>query len=74
MTLMERDGALALMSSLLAESSSGRGRTVVVAGGIALGKSTVLQAFAERAVACGALAWRLSSVVERGLELADAFG
>ncbi|MFV2022386.1 AAA family ATPase [Micromonospora sp. LOL_023] len=53
--LVERNGELSSLTDLLAESAAGRGRVALIRGGPATGKTELLHAFAERAVATGAL-------------------
>jgi DNA-binding CsgD family transcriptional regulator len=55
MSLFERDELLDLLSGLLADVMRGQGRTALVSGAVAVGKSALLEAFAAEAVKAGAL-------------------
>lgn len=53
MELAERDPHLHLLDGLLAETTSGRGRVVLLEGPIASGRTALLRALADRAAAAG---------------------
>ncbi|MGW7492653.1 AAA family ATPase [Streptomyces sp. NPDC054786] len=55
MQLVERAGALAGLQGFLAESADKRGQVVLVTGGIATGKTRLLNGFAEQASEAGTL-------------------
>ncbi|GAA2098684.1 hypothetical protein GCM10009801_69890 [Streptomyces albiaxialis] len=60
MGLVERDAAIWELRSVLRESAKGRGKVAVIRGGIASGKTALLRAFEEHAVASGATLLRAS--------------
>src|SRR2546430_3322664 len=53
--MVERDGQLAVLHDLLAESVAGRGRSALVTGRVGSGKPALRQDFGERIVATGAV-------------------
>ncbi|WP_193241762.1 AAA family ATPase [Streptomyces phaeolivaceus] len=55
MQLADLDEPLALLATMLADAERGHGRTALVEGGAALGKSALLDAFADQATGQGAL-------------------
>ncbi|GIH67832.1 AAA family ATPase [Sphaerimonospora thailandensis] len=55
MSLVERDAEMTRLAGLLGDALAGRGRIVLVDGAIAIGKSELLHAFAERCLGLGAL-------------------
>ncbi|WP_433496315.1 AAA family ATPase [Sphaerimonospora sp. CA-214678] len=55
MSLVERDETMARLTDLLAGAVAGRGVVVLVDGAVAVGKSELLRAFAERSLDLGAL-------------------
>ncbi|WP_329281746.1 helix-turn-helix transcriptional regulator [Streptomyces sp. NBC_01451] len=55
MSLVERDELLDLLSGLMGDAMRGRGRTALVGGAVAVGKSALLEAFADEAVKAEAL-------------------
>lgn len=60
MTLIDRTAELGILESALAEAWSGHARVVSVEGAVGCGKSALMDALAERAVADGALVLRAS--------------
>jgi DNA-binding CsgD family transcriptional regulator len=54
MILSERDRELAMLWELFAESRQGRGQVAVVTGPVGIGKTALLQFFADQAVSSGA--------------------
>ncbi|BCJ41909.1 transcriptional regulator [Actinoplanes ianthinogenes] len=71
MGLIERDEALACLDELLADAVAGRGRTALVTGTVATGKSELLNVLADRSIERGALAVTATgSAVERDMPLA----
>ncbi|MFC6938056.1 AAA family ATPase [Actinomadura yumaensis] len=69
-SLVERDEELAALDGLFAELPRARSRVVVVSGGTATGKTSLLRAFGERAVEHGALFLSaVASRIERGLPM-----
>jgi DNA-binding CsgD family transcriptional regulator len=70
MTLVEREAPLRTLTRLLADAATGRGRTALVSGPIAVGKSTLLDAFTEAAAETGAtVLTAVASAEERGIAL-----
>ncbi|MFF6995243.1 AAA family ATPase [Streptomyces sp. NPDC008313] len=70
MTLVERDRPIDLLERLLAESTAGRGQVVLINGGLASGKTALLDAFTDRAAASGALVLSATgSRAERTLQM-----
>lgn len=70
MSMVERDAEMARLARLLADAVGGRGRIVLVDGAVAIGKSELLHAFAERCLDLGALAvMATGSRMERSLPL-----
>jgi DNA-binding CsgD family transcriptional regulator len=68
--LAGRDEELAALDALFRGSVPGKGTIAVIRGPVASGKTTVLQAFADRAVAAGATyCGAVASRAERGLPL-----
>src|SRR5690242_16862420 len=55
MILSERDKMLAVLWELFAESRQGRGQVAVVTGPVGIGKTALLQSFADQAVSSGAM-------------------
>ncbi|MGC7097541.1 helix-turn-helix transcriptional regulator [Amycolatopsis lurida] len=55
MALVERDWALDALQELLSGCDRGRGTLVLVSGGVASGKTELLDAFADHATAAGAM-------------------
>ncbi|MEV4258945.1 AAA family ATPase, partial [Spirillospora sp. NPDC049652] len=55
MELVERGAELETLSGLYAEAAAGRGQAVLISGPVAFGKTALVRAFADRAVAAGAL-------------------
>ncbi|SES27381.1 regulatory protein, luxR family [Streptomyces sp. yr375] len=55
MSLIERDESVDLLTGLLSDAMAGRGRTVLVGGAVAVGKSALLEAVADAAATAGAL-------------------
>ncbi|GAA2262971.1 LuxR family transcriptional regulator [Streptomyces amakusaensis] len=53
--LVERDKQLHTLNELLGSARRGRGRVAVISGGVASGKTTLLENFTEEAIASGAL-------------------
>ncbi|GAA4590459.1 DNA-binding CsgD family transcriptional regulator [Actinoplanes octamycinicus] len=71
MGLIERDEALACLDELLADAVAGRGRTALVTGTVATGKSELLSVLADRSIERGALAVTATgSAEERDMPLA----
>ncbi|MGY5082293.1 AAA family ATPase [Streptomyces nigrescens] len=60
MGLVERDAVVAELRTALSDSAKGRGKVAVIRGGIASGKTALLRAFEEHAVASGATLLRAS--------------
>ncbi|AEV81892.1 ATPase [Actinoplanes sp. SE50] len=56
MELVERDGVMAVLDSLLAAAVAGKGRVAMVTGSVATGKTELLNTFAERVVDLNGLA------------------
>ncbi|MFE0419485.1 helix-turn-helix transcriptional regulator [Streptomyces tendae] len=70
MTLVERDRPIDLLEQLLSESRAGRGQVALISGGLASGKTAVLDAFTDRATAAGALVLSATgSRAERTLQM-----
>ncbi len=66
MTALMREDELAALSGLLDDAVAGRGRVALVSGAVGMGKSTLLDAFADAAAAAGCLPVRLGSAPEEG--------
>lgn len=60
MGLVERDAVISELRAALDDSANGRGKVAVIRGGIASGKTALLRAFEEHAVASGATLLRAS--------------
>ncbi|AZS70424.1 helix-turn-helix transcriptional regulator [Streptomyces lydicus] len=60
MGLVERDAVVAELRTALSDSAKGCGKVAVIRGGIASGKTALLRAFEEHAVASGATLLRAS--------------
>ncbi|MFR9797759.1 AAA family ATPase [Streptomyces sp. MS06] len=70
MTLVERDRPMDLLERLQCESASGRGQVVLINGGLASGKTALLDAFTDRVAASGALVLNATgSRAERTLQM-----
>ncbi|MDQ1041728.1 DNA-binding CsgD family transcriptional regulator [Streptomyces sp. V3I8] len=70
MTLVERDRPIELLEQLLSQSSTGRGQVALISGGLASGKTALLDAFTDHAAASGALVLSATgSRAERTLQM-----
>ncbi|WP_217170931.1 AAA family ATPase [Streptomyces sp. AC512_CC834] len=70
MTLVERDRPIDHLEQLLSESRTGRGQVALISGGLASGKTALLDAFTDRATASGALVLSATgSRAERTLQM-----
>ena len=70
MMLVGRDEEIVALDTLFRDCAAGKGIVAVIRGPVASGKTTLLQAFAERAVAAGAIfLGAVASRAERGLRL-----
>jgi predicted ATPase len=70
MMLVGRDEETAALNALFRECAQGRGLIAIIRGPVASGKTALLQAFAEQAVAAGAIFLSaVASRAERGLPL-----
>ncbi|MEV5432949.1 AAA family ATPase [Streptomyces sp. NPDC052701] len=70
MTLIERDRPIEPLEQLPCESAAGRGQVALINGGLASGKTALLDAFTDRTAASGALVLTASgSRAERTLQM-----
>jgi DNA-binding CsgD family transcriptional regulator len=70
MMLVDRDREIVALSALFRDCAQGKGIVAVIRGPVASGKTTLLQAFAEQAVAGGAIfLGAIASRAERSLPL-----
>ncbi|MGP3922833.1 AAA family ATPase [Streptomyces sp. 8N616] len=70
MNLVDRDEELSIMESMLDACAAGHGGVLLVSGAVASGKTALLRAFGERAIAAGALLLQATaSDAERELPL-----
>jgi DNA-binding CsgD family transcriptional regulator len=68
--LVDKDGEIAALGALLGDCARGKGSVAVIRGPVATGKTTLLHAMAEQAVAAGAIVLgAVASRAERGLPL-----
>jgi len=68
--LVGRDGEIAALNALFRDCARGKGTVAVIRGPVASGKTTLLQALTEQAVAVGAIVLgAVASRAERGLPL-----